>query len=92
MGSELNLENPKTLTEKLQWIKLYYHHPDMLRAVDKYEFKLYVEEKIGEGYSAPIIKVWDSPEDVLKSTLQSDGIFIISVQDVTKLDVIGTEN
>ena len=46
MGSELNLNDPKSFTEKLQWIKLYYHHPDMQRCVDKFLFKNYVSEKL----------------------------------------------
>lgn len=103
MGSELNLNDPKTFTEKLQWIKLYYHHPDMKRCVDKYLFKNYVSEKIGDGFTAPIIKVWETPEEVdlssikerkyvLKSTLQSDGIFIIPVLDANKIDKGAIEN
>lgn len=103
MGSELNLNDPKSFTEKLQWIKLYYHHPDMQRCVDKFLFKNYVSEKIGAGYTAPVIKVWNRPEEVdllsikerkyvLKSTLQSDGIFIIPVLDANKIDVNTIEN
>jgi len=98
MGKELNLDDPRTFTEKLQWIKLFYDHPDMRRCVDKIEFKNYVKEKIGEGYTAPIISIWNSPEEVsiknvnankfvIKSTLQSDGIFIELVPDVNKIDV-----
>ena len=103
MGPELNLNDPKSFTEKLQWIKLYYHHPDMQRCVDKFLFKNYVSEKIGAGYTAPVIKVWNRPEEVdllsikerkyvLKSTLQSDGIFIIPVLDANKIDVNTIEN
>ena len=103
MGADLNLDDPKTFTEKLQWIKLYYHHPDMQRCVDKFLFKNYVSEKIGSGYTAQIIEVWNTPEEVdlssikerryvLKSTLQSDGIFIIPVLDANKIDVNTIEN
>ena len=35
MGRELNLENPVTYTEKLQWLKLYDHRPEYTRMVDK---------------------------------------------------------
>ena len=31
LGYELNLENPKTFNEKLQWLKLYYHNPLMTK-------------------------------------------------------------
>ena len=34
MGRELNLDSPKTYTEKLQWLKLYDHRPEYTRLVD----------------------------------------------------------
>jgi len=98
MGKELDLENPETFTEKIQWMKLYYAHPDLQRCVDKYGFKQYVQEKLGEGYTATLIQVWNSPKEisirdipadkfVLKSTLQGDGTFIIPVADKSALDI-----
>ena len=27
-GTELDLENPKTYNQKIQWLKLYYRRPD----------------------------------------------------------------
>lgn len=103
MGQELNLEHPILFTEKLQWIKLYYDHPDMRRCVDKIDFKDYVREKIGDGYTAKIIKIWNSPEEVslssiheskfvIKSTLQSDGIFITPIADKNSIDIESLEN
>ena len=48
LGYELNLENPKTFNEKLQWLKLYYNDPLMTKCADKYLVREYVSEK---GYS-----------------------------------------
>ena len=48
MGRELDLENPLTYTEKLQWLKLYDHRPEYTRMVDKYAVKEYIAEKIGQ--------------------------------------------
>lgn len=48
-GQELDLDNPQLFTEKLQWLKLYYKHPDLRRCVDKADFKDYVKEKLGGG-------------------------------------------
>ena len=59
MGKKLNLENPKTYTEKLQWLKLYDHRPEYTQMVDKYEVKKYVAEKIGGEYVVPLLGVWD---------------------------------
>lgn len=43
-GYSLDLDNPKTFSEKIQWIKLYDHNPLMPRCADKYEVRNYVEE------------------------------------------------
>lgn len=39
MGKDLNLENPQTFSEKLQWMKLYDRNPLYTKLVDKYEVK-----------------------------------------------------
>lgn len=46
MRKELNLENPQTFNEKLQWLKLYNRNPEYTRMVDKYEAKRYAAEII----------------------------------------------
>ena len=48
MGYKLNLKNPKTFNEKLQWLKLYDRNPEYTKMVDKYEVREYIKEKIGE--------------------------------------------
>ena len=42
MGKKLNLKNPQTYNEKLQWLKLYNRNPEYTKMVDKYEVKKYV--------------------------------------------------
>ena len=37
MGYELNLSNPRTFQEKLQWLKLYDYKPIYAKMCDKYE-------------------------------------------------------
>ena len=50
MGSRLDLDNPKTFNENLQWLKLYDRKPEYTKMVDKYEAKEYVKEKLGGGF------------------------------------------
>lgn len=64
MGKNLNIENPKTFNEKLQWLKLYDQNPLYTKLADKYEVRQYVREKIGEQYLVPLIGVYDSVEDI----------------------------
>lgn len=64
MGYKLNLKNPKTFNEKLQWLKLYDRNPEYTKMVDKYEVREYIKEKIGEEYLIPLIGVYDKFDDI----------------------------
>ncbi len=64
MGRHLNLENPKTFQEKLQWLKLHDRRPEYSKMVDKYEAKKYVASIIGEEYIIPTLGVWNSFDDI----------------------------
>lgn len=64
VGYKLNLKEPKTYNEKLQWIKLYDHNPLYTVLVDKYRVKKYVADAIGEQYVIPLLGVWDRVEDI----------------------------
>lgn len=85
-GKNLNLNNPKTFNEKLQWLKLYDRKPEYTNLVDKYEVKRIVADKIGEEYIIPTLGVWDKFDDidfdklpnqfVLKCTHDSGGLVI----------------
>ena len=95
MGENLDFENPRNFTQKLQWLKLYYHKPEFTTMVDKYAVKKYIAEKIGEKYVVPLLGVWDRPEDiqwdllpdkfVLKTTYGGGGNVVIC-KDKSKLD------
>ena len=60
----LNLKNPQTFNEKLQWLKLNDHRPEYIMMVDKYKVKSYVADIIGNKYVIPTLGVWDRPEDI----------------------------
>lgn len=64
MGYELDLKNPKTFNEKLQWLKLNDRNPLYTTLVDKYRVKQWVADKIGEEYVIPTLAVWDNVEDI----------------------------
>ena len=60
----LNLENPKTYTEKIQWIKLYDIDNLKTKLADKYLVRDWVKKKIGEKYLIPLLGVWDKFNDI----------------------------
>lgn len=64
MGYSLDLDNPKTFNEKLQWLKLHDHNPLYTTMVDKYAVKKYVAEKIGEQYIIPTLGVWEHFDEI----------------------------
>ena len=64
MSNKLDLNHPKTFTEKIQWLKLYNRKPEYTLMVDKYAVKKYVADIIGEKYIIPTLGVWDKPEDI----------------------------
>lgn len=86
-GKDLNLDDPKTFCEKVQWLKLFDRNPAYNKMVDKYEVKGYVKDMLGEGINViPAYGVWDSFDDidfeqlpnqfVLKCTHDSGGFVI----------------
>jgi len=64
MGRELDLDNPKTYTEKINWLKLYDSTPLKGRLSDKFAVREWVENKIGERHLAPLIGAWDSFDEI----------------------------
>lgn len=64
LGYKLNLDNPQTFNEKLQWLKLYYHNPLMTQCADKVAVRDYVAQRIGEEYLVPILGVYSSPDEI----------------------------
>ena len=64
MGRKLNLDNPQTFNEKLQWLKLYDRKPEYTTMVDKAAVKDYVADKIGSEYIIPTLGVWEHFDDI----------------------------
>lgn len=66
---KLNLDDPKTYNEKLQWLKLYNRVPLYTQLVDKVAVREFVKQRIGEEYLVPLYGVWDDPEQINFETL-----------------------
>lgn len=96
MRRRLNLEEPQTFSEKLQWLKLHDHCREYTMMVDKYAVRQYIAELIGEKYLIPLLGAWDDPNDinfdalperfVLKCTHNS-GLGMYICRDRSSLDV-----
>ena len=96
MGYSLNLENPQSFSEKIQWLKLNDKNPLYTKLVDKYEVKTYVMMTIGQQYIIPTIGIWDDvasiqwdalPERFVLKTTQGGGSYgVIICKNKTALD------
>lgn len=63
-GSYISWNNPQRFDEKMQWLKLYYRKPIMVKLVDKYEVKKYVEKKIGAEYIIPTLNIYNTFDEI----------------------------
>ena len=64
MAYKLDLKNPKTFNEKMQYLKLYNRKPIYTDMVDKHAAKEYVSKTVGEQYIAKPLGCWDKPEEI----------------------------
>ena len=96
-NKKIDLENPKTFNEKLQWLKLNNRKDIYVKMVDKYEVKNYVADIIGEQYIIPTIGIYNDVDEidfkrlpnqfVLKTTHYGGNKGIYIVKDKTKFDI-----
>ncbi|QXP52442.1 ATP-grasp fold amidoligase family protein [Cellulophaga sp. HaHa_2_1] len=75
-GFELDLENPKTLNEKINWLKLNDRRPLHTELADKFRVREYIKKNIGEEYLVPLLFSTNKVEDIRPENLP-DAPFII---------------
>ena len=88
---KLDLKNPKTFNEKLQWLKFNDRKPFYAIIADKLAVREYIKETIGEEYLIPLIGSWDNFEEidfnkfpnkfVLKCNHDSGGLVVCTNKD-----------
>lgn len=91
----LNLRNPRSFNERMQWLKFHDRKPVYHEMADKYGARAHIAQRVGEQYLMPLLGVWDRPEDipfdelpeefVLKCTHDSNSIVLC--HDKQALDV-----
>lgn len=92
MDYPLNLKNPRTFAEKLQWLKLYDRKPIYHQMVDKVDAKMFINRVLGSDYAVPTLGVYDCFEEIdweslpqqfiLKATHDSGSFFIVNDKSV----------
>lgn len=102
MGYWIDWKNPKTFSEKIQWLKIYNRKPEYTTMVDKYAVKQYVADRIGEKYIIPTLGVWENFDDidfstlprqfVLKTTHGGGGGGVVICRDKSSFDKVKAKN
>ncbi len=66
LHKDLDLENPKTFNEKLQWYKLNYfpNNPLVVQCTDKYLVRDYIESKGLGKYLTNLLGAWDDATEI----------------------------
>lgn len=63
-GKKLNLKNPKTFCDKLNWLKLHDVRPEYTRLADKIAVREYLKEVLGEDICIPMLGAWEHYDDI----------------------------
>lgn len=74
-GHYLNLENPSTYNEKINWQKIYDKDERKTRLADKYLVREWVKETIGAKYLTHLYGAWDKAKDIDFSLLPKSCVF-----------------
>jgi hypothetical protein len=75
-GYKLNLKNPKTLNEKIQWLKLNDRTNLHTLCADKLAVRDYIKEKIGEEYLIPLVYATDKADEITLDKLPEYPVII----------------
>lgn len=89
-GYLLDLNNVKTFSEKINYIKLYDHNPLMVVCSDKYRVYEYLKLLDLEYLFIDIIKVYNDPNEINFSELPND--FIIKMNNMSGHNFIINQN
>ena len=98
-NKKLDLDNPKTFNEKLQWLKLYNRNQMYTKMVDKHDAKEYAEKIIGNKYIISTIGVYEKFEDIDFDKLPSEFVIkcthdsgnVVVCKDKNELDILSTK-
>ncbi|EXJ23304.1 Glycosyltransferase [Alkalibacterium sp. AK22] len=69
LGYKLNLKQPVTYNEKLQWLKIHDRKEAYIHQVDKYEVRKLIADELSEDYLVPMIALYDTIEEINWSEL-----------------------
>lgn len=99
IGKKLNIKNPISFNEKIQWLKINDRNYAYIKMVDKYEAKKYVASILGTDCIIPTLGIWNSFDEIDFEQLPSQFVLkcthdsgtVVLCEDKTKFDYIGAK-
>lgn len=85
-GRAIDLSNPQSFTEKIQYSKLFDSTPLKTKLADKYEVRDWVASKIGEEHLIPLLGVWDSFDEINFDELPQS--FVLKVNHGSGMNIV----
>lgn len=70
-GYALDWQRPRTLNEKMNWMKLHCRNPLQQQAADKWAVRELVKDRVGADYLIPLRRTYERAEDIRLSELPS---------------------
>lgn len=92
LGYKLNLDNPKTINEKIQWLKLNDRTELHTQCADKYEVRKYIEKIIGKEYLIPLLYDTTNPKDINYDNIPNDKCIIKTNHDSGGVIIVKDKN
>lgn len=90
-GKKINLDNPVTFNDKINWLKVYYYNPLFEKCADKINVREYVKDKGLDKYLTKLYKVYNNVDEinlaelpdkfVIKTTHSSGGVAVVNSKD-----------
>ena len=91
-NSALDLKNPTTLNEKINWLKLNYCHPLATQLADKYAVREYISKIIGDKYLVPLLFTTENYRDIIPENLPNMPCIIKTNHDSSGGIIINNKN
>ena len=84
--NKVNIKTPKTIEDKINWLKIHDSTPLKGRCADKLGLHQYVEEKLGKDICVPVIKVFNDVNDIKFDDLPNE--FVIKANHGYNMNII----
>ena len=98
MGYPLDLKNPITFNEKINWIKANYYNPLYEKCSDKILVRDYIKEKGYGNILTKLYKIYNSVDDinlkdlpqkfVIKTTHASGGVYVVKNKNSVNINAL----